>query len=141
MYKVRSKKRKRPKRSISGHDDDNKWEDDGMYHHMSVASDDVSMVTGRSRREVRDDESLREIRSIGRKKGTNLKMLNLKRPKVDYVFKREDASHDKAQNDKANLQLTSGLVGGFIVLLLVVAGIVVYRKCFAGKPLVKEIAL
>jgi len=135
MYKVRSKKQKRQKRSTLGHDDED--ENDETYHQMSVTSTDFSMVT----RNRRSDDALREIRSIGRKKGTNLKMLNLRTPKVQYVFKREDTRRDEIRNNKTNLPLTCGLVGGFIVLLLVVVGMVVYRKCFAGKPVDKGIAL
>ena len=72
-------------------------------------------------------QEVKEIKSIGRKKGTNLKMLRLNRPTVEYISEDQNNNTQKTESDPT---LVYWLVGSLLVLLLVIVGIAVYRLCF-----------
>ena len=80
---------------------------------------------GRSKRDA-TAQDFKEIKSIGRKKGTNLMMLRLNRPRIEYISEQED----KTTNEKTETSpfLIYGLVGGLLVLLLVIVAFLVYRN-------------
>ena len=129
MYKVRSKrknKNKRQRRDINDDDDDfDDVTDDVIMHHVTSDISQNDNIGSRLKRDINDN--FKEIKSIGRKKGTNLKMLTLNRPKVEYVFEKEETYVKRKSKDP---QLLYGLIGGFMVLLLVVLGVVLYRRYF-----------
>ena len=94
-----------------------------------MTSSGSSMGTRLQRLKRDVEKELKEIRSIGRKKGTNLKMLRLNRPKAEYVSKQEDKTSTK--ESKTDSKLIYGVVGGFLVLLLVIVAFAVYRNFIA----------
>lgn len=132
VYKVRSSKRRknkhRQRRDIDGNINDVTTEEN-VLHHMASSIDSMKTRQRRSKQDASAEE-FKEIKSIGRKKGTNLMMLRLNRPRVAYISEQEDKNTTK--KTKTNPILICGIVGGLLVFLLVIA-FLVYRNFVAAS--------